>query len=192
MESLLLSYLNSWEPLGYLIIFLGMMVEGDFIMFTAAFLAHQGILGFVPAFLSALWGMILGDNLWYSLGLKIRNSSRFSFITAWAEQNAKRFDERLIKNPLRAIFIAKFTYGFNRAILIRAGMLRLKWRKIEQSDILATLLWMAIVGGLGYFASASFSLVKHYLRFAEVALVLGLFIFFCAENLIAQRTKENL
>lgn len=189
MNSLLLSYLNSWEPLGYIIIFLGMMVEGDLVLFSTAFLAHQGIIAFIPAFLSALWGMILGDNLWYSLGLKIRNSSRLSFVTAWAERIAKKFDERLIKRPVRTIFIAKFTYGFNRAILIRAGMLRLKWRKIEQSDILATLLWMAIVGGLGYFASASFSLIKHYLRFAEVGLFLGLLIFFCLEHLIAKRVK---
>ena len=192
MDSFLIPYLTGWEPLAYIIIFLGMMLEGDLILFTATFLAHQGFIEPVSMLMTALWGMILGDNLWYSLGLKIKDSSRLAFLTVWAEKIAKSFDNRLINHPIKTIFIAKFTYGFNRAILIRAGMLKLKWTKVEQSDILATLLWMVIVGGLGYFASASFSLAKNYLRFAEVALVLGLLLFFGLEYLVTQKTKRDL
>ncbi|MBI4991847.1 MAG: VTT domain-containing protein [Candidatus Harrisonbacteria bacterium] len=190
MESVLLSYLNYWEPLKYIIIFLGMMVEGDTVLFIASFLAHQGLIDPTAMLLTALWGMILGDNLWYSAGLKLRNSS--SWLNQWAEKLAKPFDEHLIKKPFRTIFIAKFTYGINHAIILRAGTLRTKWSEIEKSDILATLLWMIIVGGLGYFSSASFSYVRHYLKFAEVALLLGLLIFFSLEYLITKGTKKNL
>lgn len=187
MESFLFHYLTFWEPLAYILIFLGMMIEGDTVLFVAAFLTHQGILHPFPMLLTALWGMILGDNLWYTLGFRLRNAS--TFLNRWAEKLAQPFDEHLKNHPLRTIFISKFTYGVGHAIFFRAGAIRIRWRKLEQSDILATIFWMAIVTGLGYFSSASFSLVKRYLRFGEVALLLGLIIFFTLEHLIVKKSK---
>ena len=190
MDSFLLSYLNYWEPLGYIIIFLGMMIEGDTVLFIAAFLAYQGILETMPMLVVALWGMILGDNLWYSLGRKLKNSN--SALNKWAEKLAGPLDEKLRNNTFRTIFFAKFAYGINRAVIFYAGRMRMNWRKVEQSDILATLLWMAIVAPLGYFSGASFIYVKRYLRYGEIALLLGLIIFLGLEYLIAKRTKEKL
>ena len=190
MESLLLSYLNHWEPFGYIILFLTMMIEGDTALFIASFLTHQGIFDPIAMFLTALWGMILGDNLWYSAGLKFKNSAHW--LNNWAERLAKPFDEHLVNKPFRTIFIAKFAYGVNHAIIFRAGTLKIKWSDIEKSDILATLLWMAVVGSLGYFSSASFTLVKNYLKFGEASLLLGLLIFLGLEYLITKRTKKEL
>jgi len=187
MESLIFQYLTAWEPLAYIIIFFGMMVEGDTVLFIAAFLTHQGILHILPALLTALWGMILGDNLWYTLGFKLKNSN--TFLNQWAEKLAKPFDEHLKNHPLRTTFLSKFTYGVGHAIFFRAGAIRIRWGKLEQSDILATLFWMAVVAGLGYFSSASFSLAKHYLRFGEIALLLGLIIFFTLKHLIVKKSK---
>ena len=171
----------------YILIFIGMMLEGDTVLFIAAFLTHQGILHATPVFLTALWGMILGDNLWYTLGFKLKNSN--TFLNQWAEKLAKPFDEHLKNYPLRATFLSKFTYGVGHAIFFRAGAIRINWRKLEQNDILATLFWMLIVSGLGYFSSASFFLFKRYLRFGEVALLLGLIIFFTLKHLIVKKSK---
>lgn len=186
MDSLILHYLAlaTYRPIAYLVVFLGMVFEGDIILFSAAFLAHQGILNPVPVFLTALWGMIFGDNMWYSLGRR----KNYPF-KQWAEKLAQPFDEQLLKNPMRTIFVSKFTYGFNRAILMRAGSLRLNWKKLEESDILATLLWMAIVGGLGYFSSASFNYAKTYLRYGEIALILSLLLFVALEHLINKKSS---
>jgi len=189
MESFLFHYLTFWEPLAYILIFIGMMLEGDTVLFIAAFLTHQGILHPLPMLLTALWGMILGDNLWYSLGFKLRNSN--TALNRWAEKLAQSFDEHFKKHPFRTIFLSKFTYGVGHAIFFRSGAIRIKWNKLEQSDILATLFWMLIVGGLGYFTSASFSLVKHYLKFGEVALLLGLIIFFALEHLMVKKSKRG-
>ena len=190
MESHILSYLNYWEPLGYIIVFLGMMFEGDTFLFIASFLAHQGIFQPIPLFVTALWGMVLGDNLWYSLGFKLRNSD--SKLVRWAEKATGPFDEHLKNNPLRTIFIAKFTYGINHAIILRAGTLKIKWKDLEKSDILATILWIVIVGALGYFSGASFGYVKHYLRYGEIAILIGLIIFLGLEYFITKKTKRKL
>ncbi len=191
MESFLSHYLSAWEPLGYIILFIGMMFEGDTVLYVAAFLVHQGALSFVPMILSALWGMILGDNLWYSLGVKLRKSGTMPKIAKWVEI-AKPFDDHLREKPLRTIFLAKFTYGFNRAIIARAGMLNLKWQKLEESDILATLLWMAIIGGIGYFSSASLSYLKDYLKYFEASLAIGVVFFIILERIISAQSKKRL
>lgn len=188
MESLIFSYLIAWEPFVYPLIFLGMLVEGDLIFFTAAFLIHQGILHPVPVVMTVLWGMLLGDNLWYTLGLKFRN--RYPSLNQWAEKLAAPLDEKLKNQPLRTIFISKFTYGIRSAIFFRAGTLKIRWQKIEPADILATLVWMLIIGGLGYLAGASFAPFKKYLRYGEVALLLGLIIFFTLEHLIFKKSKD--
>ncbi len=193
MESLFAHYLTVWEPLGYILIFVGMMFEGDTVLFTAVFLAHQGYLSLFPAILAALWGMILGDNLWYTLGAKIRFGQKFPIVTQWAEKLAKPFDDHLRERPFRTIFLAKFTYGFNRAIITRAGMLNLKWKKLEESDILATLLWMSVVGAIAYFSSASLSyLLKDYLKYGEAALAVGIVLFIILERMISAQSKKRL
>lgn len=190
MTSLIASYLGFLGPLGYILLFLGMIFEGDAVLFLAGFLTHQGFFEPIPMAATVLWGVIVGDNLWYSLGLKFKKSS--FFLNRWARRITAPFDGHLLNKPMRTIFISKFTYGLNHAILVRAGELGIKWKHLEKGDILATLLWAAIVGGLGYFSSASFSLVKSYLRFTEIALLLGFLIFFGLEYLITEKTKKRL
>ncbi len=192
MENLLLHYLAAWQPIGYVILFVGMMLEGDTVLFIAAYLTHAGYFALVPMLLTALWGMLLGDNLWYSLGLHLRNSEMLDFISRWAEHLAKPFDGHLRDNTFRTVFISKFTYGFNRAIITRAGMLNLKWKKIEESDILATLLWMAIVAGLGYFSGASLSYFHNYIQLGEFSILAAIVILFVFERVVTQLFKERL
>ena len=140
--------------------------------------------------ISVFSGVIVGDNLWYRLGSWLKNSTRF--FTRWVEKIAKPFDENLRNRPLRTIFISKFTYGFNHAILVRAGALGIKWKKLEESDLLATIVWVFIVGGLGYASSASLFYFKKYLRFGEIALLIGLILFCTLEYFVTRKSKKEL
>lgn len=167
-----------------------MIFEGDVILFVSAFLIQQGILHAVPVIAAVLWGMILGDNLWYTLGLKFRNY--YPSLNKWAEKLAAPLDEKLKIRLFRTVFVSKFTYGLRSAIFFRAGTLRIKWAKIEPADILATLVWMLVIGSLGYLAGASFTPFKSYLRYGEIALLLGLIIFFALEHLIVKKSKGKL
>lgn len=186
----LIQYLIIWQPLGYILTFLGMIFEGETVLFIAAFLTHLGIFNPYILFLIAFWGVILGDNLWFSLGKKMRNSS--TLLNKWSGKIAQPFDEHLLNKPLRTIFIAKFTLGIGHAIFFRAGALKMKWAKIEQYDILATLFWMVIIGSIGYFSSASLSYLKQYLRYGEVALLIGLILFLALQHFIAKQSQKKL
>ncbi|MBI4119774.1 MAG: VTT domain-containing protein [Parcubacteria group bacterium] len=190
MDATLLHYLTAWKILGYGAIFLGMIFEGDAVLFTAAFLAHQGFFDPLNMFVVVLCGILIGDSLWYLLGHWLNTSS--AFFTKWAARIAAPFDQHLLNSPFRTIFISKFTYGFHHAILVRAGSLGLPWKNILETDIPASLLWITIVGGLGYASGAAFVLIKHYLRFAELGLLAALIIFIAAYYLIVRSTKKRL
>lgn len=190
MASIALASLAWWRPFGYLLVFLGMIIEGDAVLFTAFFLSHQGFFDPVYLFITAFIGVLFGDVLWYWLGAWFSNS--FVFIARWAERIARPFDAHIIERPLRTIFLSKFAYGIHHALLMRAGALRLPLSKFMRDDFISTFFWMAIVGGLGFFFGASYSLIRHYLRFVEGAVLFGLLAFFILWHFVALISRKEL
>lgn len=181
-NSFLMYYLIISRPIGYILVFIGMIIEGDILLFTAAFLTHQGIFDIGDMLIAVLAGAIIGDALWYLLGLKLNNSSLF--LTRWMDRIARPFDKQLANRPFHTIFISKFIYGIHHALLIRAGNLKLSFREFVLVDFLAIVLWIAVVGGFGYISGASFALSKQYLRFVEFGLAAGLIVFFILLHII--------
>jgi undecaprenyl-diphosphatase len=190
MNSYLLGIVSAIGIWGYLIIFVGVLFEGDIFLFSAFFLAREGVFSVLPLIGVGFLGVILGDLSWYWLGIKVDKTN--SRLLRWAEKIAAPFDEHLISRTFHTIFISKYTYGIYHAILLRAGMLRFPLRRFVGYDLISTLVWMAIVGGLGYFSSFYFSLVKQYIKFAEIGLLLGIVLFVFVSHYLAKKSKDIL
>lgn len=190
LSTFYLSSLVWWRPLGYLFIFFGMLVEGDLVLFTAFFLTRQGFFDISDMVVTVFAGVLFGDVLWFWFGAWLAHSS--SFAGRWSERLAKPFDGHIITRPLRTIFVSKFAYGVHHALLMRAGALGIPLRKFVTSDVISSFFWIGIVGGLGYFFSASYVLVRHYLRFVEGALLLGLVVFFALWHFVSLLSKKEL
>ena len=188
-RSLILYYLLLYKPLGYILAFFGMIIGGDETVFITAFLARERFLELNLVLLVILVGVFWGDLFWYVLGTRLKEES---FLGRWVIKLTQPFDEHLTNNSFRTIFISKFTYGFNHAVLIRAGMLKVNFRKFLFSNTLSILFWVAIVGGLGYFSSVSLHTLKHYLRYTEIALLSGLVGFALLESLARWMLKKGL
>lgn len=189
-HSFLLQSLIAWRPLGYALVFIGLMIEGDAILFAAAFLTRMGFFDFGDMTAIVLAGTLLGDTAWYELGARFRDSTWR--IARWAERLTAPVDTHIRERPFRTIFISKFTYGLHHPILMRAGAIRLGYPRFIRVDFVATILWASIVGGLGYFSSYSFVLIRHYLRIGEVWLVIALVIFVLGWNLIGISSRRKL
>ncbi len=187
MEYLLLHYLAGLGPLAYALVFIGIVLEGEATLFTTAFLAWQGIFQPVPAALAVFAGVILGDLGWYWTG-------RLCHLPGPASRLACRLagpiDGQLGKRPARAVFLSKFTYGLNHITLLRAGARRLPLGTFLLGDLPAGLLWIVVVGGLGYFSGASIGLVRHYVKYAEVGLLVTLAVFYLLFALIGRRIRS--
>ncbi|MDP3947189.1 MAG: DedA family protein [bacterium] len=177
MDSYLVVFLTAWQPLGYLLAFFGMIVEGDIFLFAAAFLTSRGLFDPLLMFAALFSGVIFGDVLWYGLGILACRAPRLG---RCINALSCRFDSQLLRHPWRMIFVSKFIYGIHHVLLIRLGMAGMNFRRFLKMDLSASLGWIAVVGGLGYLSGASFALIEHYVRFVEFALLatLALFLFF--------------
>ena len=189
-SALLLQSLTYFRPLGYAIVFFGMMLEGDVLLFTAAFLTHQHFFDFGRIIPVVLGGVGIGDTIWYWFGKKF-SQSRGRFVR-WINHAAEPFDEHLRERPFHTLLISKFTYGLHHAILLRAGASGLGFKRFVQSELVASVFWVLVVGGLGYGSSVTFAFIHHYLQFAEIALLLGIILFVAIRVLATRPLKKKL
>ncbi|MBI2054662.1 MAG: hypothetical protein HYT39_01010 [Candidatus Sungbacteria bacterium] len=186
MHFFLLPHLLAWKSWAYIVVAIGMVFEGDIFLFTASFLTRSGFFDFAKMTTAVLGGLIIGDFMWYLAGVYLRTTPHFGFVRTWVGRLTRRFDDHLMGRTGRTIFVSKFMYGIHHLLLMRAGMLGMNSDKYIRKDFWASLIWVAIVGGLGWFSSASFVYVRHYLRFTEIALLLALLGFLFLEFIISR------
>jgi len=190
MHSLFLSYLLLWKPLGYTLTFLGMVVEGDAMLFTVAFLTSSGFFDTGDMLAIASIGVFVGDILWYFLGKKY--IPKYPKIKHWVDRFAKPVDRHLMDRPFRTILLTKFIYGVHHAVLMRAGMFEMDFRKFIKTDLLAIAVWFPFIWSLGFFGSVSLIYMRKSLRFAEVSLLVALLLFFLIEHLVKKSVEKSL
>ncbi len=181
-------HLSAGQPFAYLIIFLGMIFEGDVTLFSAAFLSLQGVLSPVLALVSAGSGLFLGEIFWYWAGRKMHANF---WLYRRAMKYAEPFDRHLLDRTLYTLFISKFVYGLGHVTVMRAANLRIRFRKLWRCDLFATAAWFAVVGGLGFLSAASYGFVKKYLPYAEITLLSGLVLLFLLQAAIAYEVKRK-
>lgn len=189
-ESLLFYYLIIWQPLGYILGALGMLIEGDITWFTLSFLTSQGFFNLWAMLIVVFVGLFISDTFFFYIGRWIKYMPKF--VIVWSEKIAKPFDRHTVNKPARTLFISKFTYLVHKPILIRMGMVGKTYREFILADLPAIIFWMIIVGSLGYFSGLSFFLLRQYLRYAEVGFLVGLAVFFGAIKIVSKYTIKKL
>lgn len=189
MPHTLLYYLTIWKPLGYGIVFLGMIFEGDAILFASVFLAREGFFNLQTLLAVVLAGVFAGDLFWYWLGtLANRSHPR---IRQWVTRLAAPLDNQLADRPFHCFLLSKFIF-IGHGVIARAGMVRMPMRTFIASDIPATFVWIIAVGSLGYFSSISLALLRRYLRFAELGLLFSLVLFLLVLSIAKQYSRKVL
>ncbi len=181
-------YISVFWPLAYIIVFFGMVIEGDIILFTVAFLSRTGTLNPWHMFFIALGGLLFGDLVWYWLGEVLHANSR---LYRWVMRLAEPFDQQLAVRPARTLIISKLVYGLGHIMMMRCGSIRMDFRKFLASDIPATLLWFLVVAGLGYLSGSYFEQVKRYFKFTEIALLTGIILLLAIQAVITYFVKKK-
>lgn len=179
-----------WHILGYALIAFGIFIEGDAILFTAGFLTHQGLFNPILAFLWLLAGGIFGDVLWYQLGAYLQHKN--NRVVRWLKSVTEPLGPHLLERPKRSLFLSKFLYGINHAILCKAGALGLPLKEFMIDDLPGNIAWILIVGGLGYASSAGIVHIGHSIKYVEIGLVVGIILLTLLSRLISRFLKKAL
>lgn len=157
---------------GYVILFLAMIIEGEAFLIVAGVLARLKALDFGDVLWVSFVGVMIGDVLWYGLGMITTRAEKFSFVARAAEKTVLVLLPRFRENPFSSIFLSKFIYGANHATLVLSGIMRVKFQLFIKAELVASFAWVAIFSVIGFmFGHAALAFTHKAAQFALIALI---------------------
>jgi membrane-associated protein len=131
-------------------LFFGFFLPGDSLLFTAGFLASQGLLPTWTLFIGITIAAILGDTVGYSFGKKIgptlfTKENSFFFNKKYPVQ-ANLFYE---KHGKKTIIFARFIPIIRTFAPILAGVAGMKYRTFISYNVFGGVIWSFLLTGAG-------------------------------------------
>ncbi|MEK7568539.1 MAG: VTT domain-containing protein [Patescibacteria group bacterium] len=136
--------------LAYGALFVAMLIEGEAFLIIAGMLASLRALDFGDVLWVAFVGVLLGDAFWYVFGMFIARMEKLAYIARFAEKSVFYFLPRFREKPFLSIFLSKFIYGVNHAVLVLSGVLRISFPLFMKAEAIASFAWVAIYAVAGY------------------------------------------
>lgn len=133
---------------------IGFFLPGDTLLFTAGFLAQQGVLVVNIHVLVALIALaaIAGDNLGYFIGHKVgRKLFRRPDSILFHQANLQKAERFYEKFGVATVMIARFVPVVRTFGPVVAGIGNMKYVTFLAFDILGAVTWSALITYLGYY-----------------------------------------
>ena len=175
----LIDRLGQW---GYLIIFLGAMLEsaafigliipGESLVLVTGFLAAQGLLDLDVLIATVAIGAAVGDSIGYEMGRRMGRPALLHYGSHFGLSSARidKADVFFARHGSKAVFLGRFV-GFARAIVpFLAGSSKMPYRKFLPYNVLGAALWSSAVVLLGYLLGASWQTAERWIGRASAIL----------------------
>ena len=142
---------NLYEACGLLATFLGTLFEGEIMLLTSVMSAKLGLFNYY-------WGLVAGflgayTQAWIKYLVARKQGVK---LLSKKPNLKKKMDEASVwfdKRPLAILSIYKFLYGMSTIIILMAGLRKISYMRFAIHCGIAIALWVAVVGGLGYFCA---------------------------------------
>ena len=144
-----MSFLEFIQEWGYIAVFLGSIVEGESIVFTASALAACGHMSIYKVFLIACGTTIFVDQLTFFIGYKFGSSwiiNRFPKL----QKARDRIFELLNKMDVLFIFSFRFIYGIRTISPLILGSARIRPPRFMIFNALSGICWAFALCFIGY------------------------------------------
>jgi phosphatidylglycerol lysyltransferase len=171
---------------GYLVLFVGVAIEGDAFLLAAAFLAHRGYmhLGWVIAV--AAFATLAADQVYYQLA---RSRGREAFARrAAADPRFERVRRWIERRGTLLLFLSRFMYGFRIAIPVSCGAIGMPASRFTAVNLAGSLVWAIFFGLAGYaFGTALEVLIADLAAYERIVAAVLLVV---AAVIVALRSHE--
>lgn len=150
------------ETIGYIGVFtivfiesgllIGFVLPGDSLLFTAGFLASQGIMNIHYLAMGCFIAAVLGDSVGYWIGQKFgrklyeRENSKF-----FQKDHLKKAEDFYHKHGGKTIILARFMPFIRTFAPVVAGMSNMEYKKFLSYNLFGGLLWAVGVTYAGFF-----------------------------------------
>lgn len=133
----------------------GIVLPGDSVLFTAGFLASQGVLSIVPLLIISFTMAALGDNVGYWLGKRFGPSvfkRKDSLLLS--PDNITRAERFYEEHGTKTIVLARFIPVIRTLAPVLAGVGSMKWRTFMTYNLIGAFVWGIGVTLVGYWLGA--------------------------------------
>jgi membrane protein DedA with SNARE-associated domain len=170
----------------YLLIVLGVIVEGEIIVIIAGILAHLGSVNVYLALLATIVGGGIKSILGYSIGYYLQKNHSDKKLVFQTENRINYFLPNFLNRPFISLFLSRFLIlGIYWFALIYAGYKKIHIRTFIKAEISSLVVWALVMLSLGYFFSyTALSISRDIRNFLGIILIFFI-MFFILEKVIA-------
>jgi membrane protein DedA with SNARE-associated domain len=185
--------------IAYMLIILGVIIEGEIVVILAGIFAHLGSISFTSALIATVLGGALKSIVGYGLGYLIHSKWSHSRLLNGAERRVHYFLPRFSSRPFWSVFASRFLIlGLHWFTLIYAGYKRVLLRTFVRAETSSLIVWSVSMLSLGYFFSyTALSVSRDVRKFLGIILLcfIGFFILekiiaFCIELFSTSKASE--
>ena len=171
--------------LGYLGIFIMMFLESSFfpfpsevVMIPAGYLAYKGEMNMYLVILFGILGSLAGAifNYYFALKLGRRFLMRYGKYILISEDTILKMEDFFNKHGHISTFFGRLIPVVRQYISLPAGLSRMNLFVFSVFTSLGAGIWVAILAVLGYYLGDNEGLIKEYLRYIIVAILIVLAI----------------
>ncbi|MEW5907898.1 MAG: hypothetical protein AB1643_01820 [Patescibacteria group bacterium] len=183
MENLLINFSETHRIIAYIIIFLGVFLEGEFVLILGGILSRNGYLDILDLVIFSFLAVAIHDIVYWHIGshLAKTNKKRFLFINLEKLENLL---EKLKINSGLYIFISKFTWNFNRIVLMASGYIKTPLKKMFIYSLPANFIWSITFVSLGYIFAFKTDILKQEIKKALLILTVFIVVFIILEIIL--------
>jgi membrane protein DedA with SNARE-associated domain len=156
---------------GLIVVYLGVIIEGESVLIAAGFLAHQGVMNPIGVFLAAFAGSLTGDQLLFYAG-------RYFAGSRMVQRQTKRplfasILGRVQRNPVLFTLSVRFIYGARTIGPMALGIAGVRPLLYTALNVVAAAIWAALFTLIGYLCGETIERLAGRLHGAEVKLTIA-------------------
>lgn len=202
MQSFLINFSETHRILIYVILFIGVLIEGEILLIIAGVLSRNGYLDFFNIVIFAFVAAVIHDIIFWRIGRRLSETQkekphskasllrgRFLFFKL---DKINIFLERLKRGSGVYIFISKFAWNLNRIILASSGYIKTPFKKLLQYSIPASLIWAITFVSLGNIFAGKTEILHRDLTTAAIFISVFILVIIIFENVLRRLLKKDI
>ncbi len=154
-------------------LFFGFFLPGDSLLFTAGFLASQGLFNIWILLPLLFVAAVLGDSVGYSFGKyvgpKLFTRSKSHFFKPHHMENAHEF---FLQHGTKAVFFARFLPIFRTFVPIVAGIARMPYHNFLIFNLIGACAWAVGITLLGFILGSQVPQTADYIHVIIICIIL--------------------
>lgn len=158
-------------------LFFGFFLPGDSLLFTAGFLASQGLISIYWLLILCFIAAVIGDNVGYLFGRKVgpmifnKEDSLF-----FHKKHINRAQDFYNKYGKKTIFLARFIPIIRTFVPIVAGVAGMEYKTFFRFNIIGGFVWTWGMLGTGYILGNIIPNAEKYLSLIIIVIIIVSFI----------------